>query len=114
MPPPSVFTSPATYYGVIFHELIHWTGHEHRCARDLSGRFGSESYAMEELVAELGAAFLLAEVGIAPEPRIDHAQYIDSWLSVLNSDPRAIFSAAAKASQSTAYLQQFRRTLPDA
>ena len=86
LPHPEEFVSAEAYYGVAFHELVHWTGHESRCARDLSGRFGSAAYAMEELVAELGAAFLSAELGISSEPRNDHASYISSWLNVLKRD----------------------------
>lgn len=104
LPPRSSFVSEDAYYGVAFHELTHWTGHPARCARDLGGRFGSDSYAMEELIAELGSAFLSAEVGISAAPRLDHAQYIDSWLRVLRSDTKAVFLAAGKASQATAYL----------
>jgi antirestriction protein ArdC len=104
LPPRSSFVSEDAYYGVAFHELTHWTGHPARCARDLGGRFGSDSYAMEELIAELGSAFLSAEVGISATPRLDHAQYIDSWLRVLRSDTKAVSLAAGKASQSVAYL----------
>jgi antirestriction protein ArdC len=78
---------------------VHWTAPAHRCNRDLSGRFGSEAYAMEELVAELGAAFLYAELGITVEPRPDHAQYLAHWLNVLKVDKRSIFTAASKASE---------------
>jgi len=101
-------TSTATeaYYSTLLHELTHWTGPSHRCNRDLSGRFGTEAYAMEELVAELGAAFLCAELGITVEPRPDHAQYLAHWLSVLKADKRAIFTAASKAAQAAAYLSQ--------
>ncbi|HLO77405.1 MAG TPA: zincin-like metallopeptidase domain-containing protein [Magnetospirillum sp.] len=104
LPPPGAFRNPEAYYGTTFHELLHWTGHESRCARDLRNRFGSEAYAAEELVAELGAAFLCAELGIEPEPRPDHACYIESWLKVLENDSRAIFTAAAKASQAASIL----------
>ena len=82
----------------------HWSGAEKRLARDLSGRFGDESYAMEELIAELGAAFICADLGITPEPRDDHACYIKNWLRVLKNDKKAIFSAAAKASQASTWL----------
>ncbi len=88
----------------MLHELTHWTASAHRCNRDLSGRFGSDAYAMEELVAELGAAFLCAELGITVEPRIDHAQYLAHWLNVLKADKRAIFTAASKAAEASAYL----------
>ncbi len=73
------------------------TGHPSRCARDLRGRFGEEAYVAEELVAELGAAFICADLALAPEPRPDHAAYVASWLKVLRGDKRAIFTAAAKA-----------------
>ena len=97
MPPFEAFKEPLFYYSVLCHETTHWSGAEHRLKRDLSGRFGSESYAIEELIAELGAAFLCAELGLPTDPREDHAPYIPSWLKVLKSDKRAIFTAAAKA-----------------
>ena len=111
MPPRELFTGSATstateaYYSTLLHELTHWTGLAHRCDRDLSGRFGTEAYAMEELVAELGAAFLCAELGIAVEPRADHAQYLAHWLKVLKADKRAIFTAASKAGEATAFVR---------
>ncbi len=70
------------FYATLMHELTHWTGHASRCARNLKNRFGSESYAMEELVAELGAAFLCADLGVTPELRPDHASYIANWLTL--------------------------------
>lgn len=98
-------SSPAeAYYGTLLHELTHWTGHGTRCARDFSGRFGDSAYAAEELVAELGAAFLCADLGIASDPRADHAAYLASWLKVLRQDKRAIFTAASKAEQACRYL----------
>ena len=100
-------TSTATeaYYSTLLHELTHWTSHKSRCDRELGKRFGSEAYAMEELVAELGAAFLCAELGITQETRPDHAAYIDSWLKVLKGDKKAIFTAASKASQAANFLK---------
>jgi antirestriction protein ArdC len=97
-------TPTETYYATLLHELTHWTGHESRLDRDLSGRFGNEAYAMEELVAELGAAFLCADLSITNTPRPDHAAYIANWLEVLKRDKRAIFTAARKAAQATDYL----------
>jgi antirestriction protein ArdC len=94
------------FYATLMHELTHWTAHPDRCARDLKHRFGSEAYAMEELVAELGAAFLCAELGITPEPRPDHAQYITHWLGVLKADKKAIFTAASKAQGAVDYLRR--------
>ena len=98
-------TSPAeAFYSTLCHELTHWSGVDTRLARDLSGRFGDAAYAMEELVAELGAAFLCADLGITPEPRQDHACYLSSWLAELKGDRKAIFTAAAKASQAASFL----------
>lgn len=91
------FHDAVAYYGTAFHELIHWTGAEKRCNRDLKNKFGTKDYAREELVAELGAAFLCAALGIEPEPREDHASYLKSWLDVLKNDKRAIFRAATMA-----------------
>jgi antirestriction protein ArdC len=110
MPPRSAFIGTRTstpteaYYATLLHELTHWTGHERRLNRDLSRRFGDEAYAMEELVAELGAAFLCANLGVTNAPRADHAAYVASWLRVLRSDVRAIFHAAGKASAAVEYL----------
>jgi len=97
MPPFPAFHDAVAYYATLAHEATHMTGHASRCARDLRGRFGEEAYAAEELVAELGAAFLCADLALAPEPRPDHAAYVASWLKVLRDDKRAIFTAAAKA-----------------
>lgn len=99
-------TSTATegLYGVLLHELGHATGAKHRLDRDLSGRFGDASYAMEELVAELTSAMLCGDLSITPQPRRDHAHYIGHWLKVLKSDKGAIFTASAKASQACDFL----------
>ena len=93
-----------SFHAVLFHELVHWSGVKSRLDRDMTGRFGDAAYAMEELVAELGAAFICADLGITPEPREDHASYIKSWLAALKSDKKAIFTAAAKASQAAKWL----------
>jgi antirestriction protein ArdC len=94
------------YYSVLFHELTHWTGAPARLDRTFGQRFGDQAYAAEELVAELGAAFMAAELHVTPAPRADHAQYLGHWLKLLKSDKRAIFTAAAKASEAVRYLQQ--------
>jgi antirestriction protein ArdC len=96
------------YYAVLFHELTHWTGVENRLDRLLGKRFGDHAYAMEELVAELGSAFLCGSLSITPQPRADHAGYIAHWLDAMKADKRAIFSAAAKASEAVAYLRGLR------
>jgi antirestriction protein ArdC len=87
------------FYATLLHELVHWSGHPKRLNRDLSGRFGSEAYAMEELVAELGAAFLSAEFQVSNAPRPDHAAYVAHWLRVLKNDKRAIFLASRLATE---------------
>ena len=97
MPPFPAFRDAVAYYATLAHEATHLTGHASRCSRDLRGRFGEEAYAAEELIAELGAAFVCADLALAPEPRPDHAAYVASWLKVLRGDKRAIFTAAAKA-----------------
>lgn len=97
MPPFEAFYEPAGHYSVLFHEGIHATAAKHRCNRDLSGRFGSDAYAFEEIIAEVGSSMLLADLGIAVHPRPDHAAYIASWLKVLKNDTSAIFTAASKA-----------------
>jgi len=96
------------FYSTLLHELIHSTGHKSRCARDLSSRFGSSGYAIEELVAELGAAFLCSDLKIAPYPRQDHANYLSEWLAVLGSDQKAIFWAASRASEAVNYLNSLQ------
>ncbi|MBI2720148.1 MAG: DUF1738 domain-containing protein [Rhizobiales bacterium] len=113
MPARSAFTGTSTstptesYYAVLLHELTHWTGHKSRLARDMKHRFGDAGYAMEELVAELGAAFLCAELGIASEPRPDHAAYMADWLRVLKRDPKTLTMAAGKASAAAEYVTAF-------
>lgn len=101
------FADSARYYSTSAHEHAHWTGNPRRLARDLSGRFGSDAYAAEELVAELSAAFTCARLGLSAAPRPDHAQYLASWLRVLRADASAIFTAASKAQAATDYLAAF-------
>jgi antirestriction protein ArdC len=112
VPPLHCFDSPTDHASTLAHELIHWTGHESRLNRQLNqNRYGDEAYAMEELVAELGAAFLAADLGIAPFVRPCHASYINSWIRVLENDHRAIFTAASLANKAVEYLHQ-RQPLP--
>lgn len=92
------------WYAVLLHEMTHWTGPKHRLDRDMTGRFGDSSYAFEELVAELGSAFLCAQLGISTSPRDDHAKYLNNWISVLKSDKKAIFSAAKLASKASQFI----------
>ncbi|RWD98347.1 zincin-like metallopeptidase domain-containing protein [Mesorhizobium sp.] len=98
------FKSADGYAATAAHELVHWTGAKARLSRDLSARFGKRAYAAEELVAELGSAFLLAGLGLATVPHENHAAYVAGWLPVLRDDPRAIFVAAAQASLAVEWL----------
>lgn len=105
MPPFETFRDAESYYAVLGHECVHWTRHPARLDRDLGRkRHGDEGYAREELVAELGAAFLAADLGLELEPRPDHAAYLASWLQVLQGDKRAIFGAAAHAQRAVDFL----------
>jgi antirestriction protein ArdC len=104
MPEASAFEDAGYHAATLAHELVHWTGHGSRLARDLSSRFGDNKYAAEELIAELGAAFLAADLGIEPQPREDHAEYLASWLKIMKADKRAIFTASAAASRAAAFL----------
>lgn len=105
MPPFEAFRDAESYYATLAHELTHWTRHPSRLDRSFGRKkWGDEGYAKEELVAELGAAFLSADLGLTPEPRADHASYIASWLKVLKDDKRAIFTAAAHAQRAADYL----------
>jgi len=106
MPPFQAFIENVSYYSTLAHEHTHWTANEGRCNRQLGKRFGDNAYAAEELIAELGAAFTCAHLGLSTEPRTDHAAYINSWLSVLKADKRAIFTAASKAQQACDWLVQ--------
>ena len=104
LPPFAAFHTPLDYYSTRAHETGHWTSKADRCNRELGKRFGDNAYAMEELVAELSAAFTLAHLGLSSQPRADHAAYIDSWLKVLKADKRAIFTASSKAQQAADYM----------
>ena len=105
MPPFETFRDAESYYATLAHECTHWTRHPSRLERDFGRkRWGDEGYAMEELVAELGSAFLSADLDLTPEPREDHAAYIGSWLKVLKNDKRAIFTAASHAQRAADFL----------
>lgn len=108
MPPVAAFKTLDSYKATELHELTHWTGAKHRLARDFSGRFASEAYAFEELIAEIGAAFLCAHLGVVGELR--HAGYVANWLKVLKGDNKAIFTAASQASKAADLLRSFSET----
>jgi len=109
MPPFETFRDAESYAATLAHELTHWTKHDSRLARDMGRKtWGDEGYTREELVAELGSAFLCADLGITPEVREDHASYIASWLEVLKQDKRFIFSAASHAQRAADYLHSLQ------
>lgn len=109
LPPFGAFHSAHDYYATLAHEMVHWTGHTSRLDRDLGRKAsGDAGYAREELVAELGAAFLCADLGLELTPRADHAEYLGHWLEVLDGDKRAIFSAAAHAQRAVDYLKSLQ------
>jgi antirestriction protein ArdC len=95
------------YYATLSHEHIHYTGAESRLNRVQSGTFGGSEYAFEELVAELGSAFVCATLGLVSEPRPDHAQYLASWLAALRHDPKALYRAAGLAQKAADFLAAF-------
>ena len=109
MPPFETFRDAESHAATLAHELTHWTKHDKRLARDMGRvKWGDEGYAREELVAELGSAFLCADLGITPEVRHDHAAYIASWLEVLKGDKRFVFSAASHAQRAVDYLHSLQ------
>ncbi len=103
LPPYSWFESGDEFYGVAFHEVAHATGHKDRLNRNLTGRFGSNAYAFEELIAELSSAFLCAHAGIPARHR--SSSYVESWLKVMKEDKRAIFQAASYASHAADWVR---------
>ena len=104
MPPPALFDDYEHYYATLAHECAHATGHASRLDRDLKGRFGDNPYAAEELIAEMTAAMLGAELGLSTRHLDHHASYIASWLKILRRDDRAILTAAAKAEAASSWL----------
>jgi antirestriction protein ArdC len=107
MPPFEAFRDAESYYSTLTHELTHWTKHPTRLDRDFGRKaWGDEGYSREELVAELGSAFLCADLEVHQEPREENAAYIAIWLEVLKNDKRAIFAAAARAQRAGDYLNQ--------
>jgi antirestriction protein ArdC len=110
MPPFETFRDAESYYATLGHEQIHATRHSSRLDRDFGRkRWGDEGYAIEELVAELGAAFVCADLALTPEVRDDHASYVYSWLKVLKDDKRAVFTASAYAQKAADYLSGLQK-----
>jgi antirestriction protein ArdC len=113
LPPFEAFRDTESYYATLAHETTHWTHHKLRLDRDFGRkRFGDEGYAMEELVAELGSAFLSADLDLTPELRSDHASYISSWIKILKGDKRAIFTAASHAQRAADFLHGLQKAAP--
>ena len=116
MPPKEDFkgdkenTKEQYYYSTLLHELTHWSGHSSRCNRDLKNRFGSKAYAMEELVAEIGSAFLCSHLGVTKAPTPNHGRYLNNWLEVLKEDKKAIFKAFSLSKVSSEYLLELDQT----
>ena len=105
LPAREAFINTEAFYNVALHEMTHSTGHKTRLARDFCGRFGSESYAFEELIAELGSAFLNADLGILGATLPDHADYLSHWVAILKGDKKAILTAAAAASKAHGFIK---------
>ena len=105
MPDLNRFTTPEAFMTTLAHECVHSTGHKKRLDRDMTGRFGDEKYAFEELIAELGAAFIAAEWGLSYRLE-NHAAYLNSWLKALESDPKHIVNAATKANKAVKFIAE--------
>jgi antirestriction protein ArdC len=115
MPPIESFIDAESFYATLAHETTHWTRHTLRLDRDFGRKtWGDEAYAREELVAELGSAFLCADLELTPEVREDHASYIGSWLEVLKNDKRAIFQAASHAQRAVDFLHRMQQPKAEA
>ena len=102
LPERHLFADAVNFYATGLHELVHWSGGKKRLNREMKGKFGSADYAEEELVAGLGSAFLMADLGVYGE--VQHESYIASWLKALKNDKRYIFKAASAAAKAHSYL----------
>lgn len=102
LPEKHQFSDAGAFYATMFHEMTHWTGHNNRCKRHLGERFGTEAYAAEELIAEIGSAFLCAEFGVSG--KLQHPSYVKNWIKILKGDKQAIFTAAKHAQEAADYL----------
>lgn len=108
MPPKQSFESLNHFFSVGFHETVHWTGNESRLNRTFGKRFGDSQYAFEELVAEIGSAFLGGYAGL-PFSEMRHPEYIQSWISKMRQDNRAIFTACRMAQEATDFVLEKAR-----
>ena len=107
------FDDDVSYYGTLLHELIHWTGAEDRLDRDIKNSFGSEDYAKEELVAEIGAAILCQLLGIETTIRANHAQYLNGWIKSIKEDSKVMVQAFTKATKAVDYLYSFQEEMEE-
>ena len=101
-------SATANFYATLLHELTHWTGHESRLKRDMASTFGTDGYAFEELVAEMGAAMQCCILGITSKPKKESAQYLNSWIKNIEKDPKAIFKAVGKAGSAVKYIESLQ------
>jgi antirestriction protein ArdC len=104
MPMQSQFKDPESYAATLLHEMVHWTSHKDRCDRNIKNKHGTKDYAFEELIAELGSAMLCGSLNISARPREEHAKYLNSWIAKLSENPKAIFSASAKAQKAVNFI----------
>ena len=104
MPMQSQFKDPESYAATLLHEIVHWTSHKDRCNRNIKNKYGTKDYAFEELIAELGSAMLCGSLNISTRPREEHAKYLNSWIAKLSENPKAIFSASAKAQKAVNFI----------
>ena len=113
-PPKTSYEKAHEFYGVVAHELAHWTGHKSRLDRlNKFARFGSESYAVEELTAELGSAMLLASLQVPQSDDLSNCEaYLASWIKVLESDHTAVFGASTQASLACDHILAYSRQEP--
>ena len=114
MPALNRFVSSQAYYATLAHEHVHWTGAPHRLDRTKGKAFGDPAYAFEELIAELGSAFLLTDLGVMPCDTASHASYLDSWMQALRDDGSLLRKAASYASKAVSYMQDMQQQQPAA
>jgi antirestriction protein ArdC len=113
LPTSEAFTDITQFYATMAHEFGHWTRHPSRLDRDFGHkRFGDHAYALEELVAELCAAFVGAVIGLPADHLEDHASYIGEWIGVLKDNPNAFLTAAGKAQLAADYLLRLMGEAP--
>ena len=104
MPMQSQFEDLESYAATLLHEIVHWTSHKDRCDRNIKNKHGTKDYAFEELIAELGSAMLCGSLNISVRPREEHAKYLNIWIAKLSENPKAIFSASAKAQKAVNFI----------